>query len=459
MGRVREEKRRNKIKIDQKRESLRRKKIQVREKVGKSRNTVFFQWFVAPEGRKVGSLKRQVRSQLARWEMEKCTPLFGAKHISKSKCTKHTMLGPLLEVEMSKKCTLLWREARLQVKKLKAPQLRSTFGSWDVEKVHALIAQKLSRPVGPPETYSEKGSAAILKAPQQCCKCSLNEPGAFYRNIFLMWKKQKNITLLRVIPTMTIIHFVTGKPFGILSDIPSGILSGISSGILSGISSGILAGISSAICSGISSGTLSGISSGISSDILSGILSGKSSGKHSGTLSGIPTGILSDILSGIPSGILSGISSGISSGILSGISSGILSDILSGILSGISSDILEVAVEVRQCPLRSGSRGWGPAVPTAIWTSRLRSGSAHCDLEVAVEVRQCPLGSGACGGGPAVPTGIWSSRWRSGCAHWGLELAVEVRLCPLGSGLRGGGGGWGGGGGNGGGGGGGEQLW
>ena len=28
----------------------------------------------------------------------------GAKHISKSKCTKHTMLGPLLEVQISKKC-------------------------------------------------------------------------------------------------------------------------------------------------------------------------------------------------------------------------------------------------------------------------------------------------------------------------------------------------------------------
>ena len=40
----------------------------------------------------------------------------GAKHISKSKCTKHTMLGPLLEVEMSKKCTPLWREAHFQVK-------------------------------------------------------------------------------------------------------------------------------------------------------------------------------------------------------------------------------------------------------------------------------------------------------------------------------------------------------
>ena len=33
------------------RERVRRQKIQMREKVGKSRNTVFFQWFVAPEGR------------------------------------------------------------------------------------------------------------------------------------------------------------------------------------------------------------------------------------------------------------------------------------------------------------------------------------------------------------------------------------------------------------------------
>ena len=40
----------------------------------------------------------------------------GAKHISKSKCTKHTSSGPLLEVEMSKKCTPLWREAHFQVK-------------------------------------------------------------------------------------------------------------------------------------------------------------------------------------------------------------------------------------------------------------------------------------------------------------------------------------------------------
>ena len=42
-------------------EKVRREKMQVREKVGKSQNTVFFQCFVAPEGRKVGSLKRRVR--------------------------------------------------------------------------------------------------------------------------------------------------------------------------------------------------------------------------------------------------------------------------------------------------------------------------------------------------------------------------------------------------------------
>ena len=91
------------------RERVRRKKMQMREKVGKSRNTVFFQWFGAPEARKVGSLKRRVRRQLARWEMKNCTPL--------------------------------WREAHFEVKMYKTHQRRTTFGSWDVEKVHAVVAQ------------------------------------------------------------------------------------------------------------------------------------------------------------------------------------------------------------------------------------------------------------------------------------------------------------------------------
>ena len=64
----------------------------------------------------------------------------GAKHISKSKCTKHTRSGPLLVVEMLKKCTLLWREAHFEVKMLKTPGVRTTFGGSDVEKVHAVVA-------------------------------------------------------------------------------------------------------------------------------------------------------------------------------------------------------------------------------------------------------------------------------------------------------------------------------
>ena len=56
----------------------------------------------------------------------------GAKHIWKSKCTKHTSFGALLEVEMSKKCTPLWREAHLEVKMLKTPHARATFGRSDV---------------------------------------------------------------------------------------------------------------------------------------------------------------------------------------------------------------------------------------------------------------------------------------------------------------------------------------
>ena len=142
------------------------------EKVGKSRNTVFFQWFGAPEGRKVGSLKRRVRSQLARWEMKNCTPLWREAHLQ-VKMYKTTQLRTTFgscdvekvhavvarstfasqnvqnnsapdhfwKLRCRKKCTPLWREAHFQVKMYKAPQLRTTFGSCDVEKVHAVVAR------------------------------------------------------------------------------------------------------------------------------------------------------------------------------------------------------------------------------------------------------------------------------------------------------------------------------
>ena len=43
----------------------------------------------------------------------------GAKHISKSKFRKHHIFGPLLEVEMLKKCMPLWCEAHFQVESVK----------------------------------------------------------------------------------------------------------------------------------------------------------------------------------------------------------------------------------------------------------------------------------------------------------------------------------------------------
>jgi len=46
VGRAREEQRREEKREDKRRERVRRKKMQVREKVAKSRFTVFFQWFV-----------------------------------------------------------------------------------------------------------------------------------------------------------------------------------------------------------------------------------------------------------------------------------------------------------------------------------------------------------------------------------------------------------------------------
>ena len=53
----------------------------------------------------------------------------GAKHISKSKVSKSHGLRPVLEVEMSKKCTPLWHEAHFQVKSVKKPWSQTSFGS------------------------------------------------------------------------------------------------------------------------------------------------------------------------------------------------------------------------------------------------------------------------------------------------------------------------------------------
>ena len=88
---------------------VRRKKSHPRQMLEKSRNAVFFKWFVCRVSRKVGSLKRRVRSHVVRGEIKNCTPL--------------------------------WREAHFEVKRLKIWGSQSIFWSWDVEKLHAAVAR------------------------------------------------------------------------------------------------------------------------------------------------------------------------------------------------------------------------------------------------------------------------------------------------------------------------------
>ena len=68
----------------------------------------------------------------------------GAKHISKSKCTKHHMFAPLLEVQISKKCMPLWREAHFEVKMYKTLGVRTTFGGSDVASLHYTTLQDIT---------------------------------------------------------------------------------------------------------------------------------------------------------------------------------------------------------------------------------------------------------------------------------------------------------------------------
>ena len=148
----REEERRSKKRKSQKRESLRRKKIQKKEDPGARKGSKVAKHCVFPMICGSGGSKSSFFtckcaschngvpffiSHLASWL---CTRRFseprsehflklrcrksarrcGAKHISMSKCAKHTRSGPLLEVE-------------------------TTFGSWHVEKVHAIVARSTFR--------------------------------------------------------------------------------------------------------------------------------------------------------------------------------------------------------------------------------------------------------------------------------------------------------------------------
>ena len=147
MGRVREKSRREKI----------REEKELREKVGKSRNTVFFQWFMAPDGESKSRLAKaagakpsgqmrdeKIHALVARstfrsqhvqytpfsdhfWKLRcrKSARCCGAKHMSKSKCTKHTRGSDhflkLRPRKSARRGGAKMREAHFEVKMLKTP--------------------------------------------------------------------------------------------------------------------------------------------------------------------------------------------------------------------------------------------------------------------------------------------------------------------------------------------------
>ena len=110
------EKRRQEKKKTEKRKSQ-KNKDSGSGKFRKARVNVFFQWFVSPEGRKVGSLKRRPGARPSQEMRDEKLRIVVAGTFSMSNCAKHVIFGELLEVEMLKQCTLWWGEVRFQVKR------------------------------------------------------------------------------------------------------------------------------------------------------------------------------------------------------------------------------------------------------------------------------------------------------------------------------------------------------
>ena len=106
VGRVREETSRSEKIREEKEWEARRCRCAKRQE---SRDSPFFSMIWGSTGSKTKPAG-QMRD-------EKNPRRCGAKHIFKSKCAKHPSFGALWEVEMSKKCTPLWREENLEKKK------------------------------------------------------------------------------------------------------------------------------------------------------------------------------------------------------------------------------------------------------------------------------------------------------------------------------------------------------
>ena len=139
----------------------------------KSRNAVFFQWFVCRVSPKVGLLKRRVRrsggqrrnhklhaavakstfwsenakkltvsEHFLKFRCQKIAHRCGEKLIMKSKCSKTDGVGALFEVHMSKNCTPLWRKTHFEVKMLTKLTVSEHFLKFRCRKIACRCGEK-----------------------------------------------------------------------------------------------------------------------------------------------------------------------------------------------------------------------------------------------------------------------------------------------------------------------------
>ena len=139
-----------------------------------AKHSLCLQSCVAPQGRKVGWLMRRVRSHLGRWKMNDCTPLWREAHLGvKSvknwrvrttfgRCDVEKAVGArstfgsenaqntsasehFYKLRCRKSARRCGAKPILKSKVRKTPTFRTTFGSWDVENVHAVVARGTCR--------------------------------------------------------------------------------------------------------------------------------------------------------------------------------------------------------------------------------------------------------------------------------------------------------------------------
>ena len=156
-------------------------------------------------------------------------PMICGSRGSKSRLAKAARFGPFLEVDMSKKshavearsifpnqnvqkhtvdlktCTPSWREAHFQLKMYKTQNVRTTFGSSGVEKVHAVVARSAfprqkSKNLQVRTTFwrsdVEKMYAAVARSRFWSQKCEKLTGTTFWRS-----DVEKKRTLTNYLPT------------------------------------------------------------------------------------------------------------------------------------------------------------------------------------------------------------------------------------------------------------------